>query len=310
MEKVNKADCEFVRLTEQNIHWFIPLYKAAFKKNISINELMRKYNHSAWEMPMLGLFAMFEGKPIGFIGGCYLKIVYREAVEWALDLTDSMIHPKYQKLNFYLNLLEEMENLAFNQGCTFALGFPNKNSYYPVVVKRKWEVPNQMIGYKIPLRSHWYSHARKVINPSLAISKIYSNEWIDEFKELKIQYDDRPSVIHDELFYNHRHSKLHCILRLKFGHAWIKAGKYLFVGLMTENRPEEFMADVRELQYRLRDCGYNQLIIQFDKLDERNKVLQSKFESFESWPILIKNSNSMFNLNQINIQFCDTDSFF
>lgn len=308
-----KIDITYLPLSEDNLHWFIPLFKLAFNKDISLVDLKKKYDFSLWNKPYLGLFAMHNETPIGFIGICYYRAQYLDEIEWASNFTDSMIHPDYQRFGIYVKLLSKVEEVAKENGICFSLGFPNDNSFYPVVHKGMWNFKNRMVGYKIKVNTlPLYKIFKK-----MGARETYLNWASNKLKgitcsfqqEAFIESNERPHIIHDELFFNYKNTKAHFLLKIDGKFVWVKLGDQLSVGFVSELTETEMLEIVHQLQLIAKKLFINLIIFQFTKGSIQEEHMTKHFHGFDSWPILFTNQQSRFPIERLKLQYCDIDSF-
>jgi GNAT superfamily N-acetyltransferase len=308
-----KIDINYVPLSEDNLNWFIPLFKKAFNRDISLPDLKKKYDFSDWNKPYLGLFAMHNERPIGFIGICYYRAQYLDKMEWASNFTDSMIHPDYQRFGIYIKLLAKVEELVKENGICFSLGFPNDNSFYPVVNKGMWNYKNRMIGYKfkvntLPLYKILKKLGAKSVYFKWATNKMKSTA-CDFQEEAFKEANNKPHIIHDEPFFKYKNSRAHLLLKIDGKFVWIKLGEQLSVGFIAELSESEMLRIVQQIKLIAKKLFINEVIFQFTKNSVQERILSKHYQGFDSWPILFTNQQSQFPIEQLQLQYCDIDSF-
>jgi GNAT superfamily N-acetyltransferase len=311
-EKI-KIECTYELLTEANLHLIPPLFKAAFKKHITLEQVIKKYNFSAMNQPYLGLFAFHEGRPVAFIGICYYIARYKGVEELASNFTDSMVHPDYQGKNIYVKLLDQLKEVAKENGICFSLGFPNDNSFYPVVHKGKWLIAVNMVGFMIqvktlPLRrfcrrlgfeKNYLQWASKKLQPYV----------VPYHPDAFIQPAHHFHIVHDEVFFNYKQSPAHFLLKLADEYVWIKLGTQLAVEFIPEMEETKLLAVVNELSRLAKKLYIQQVMLQFTTGASQELILRKKYTFFESWPVLYSNQQSAFPPHELQIQYCDVDSF-
>jgi GNAT superfamily N-acetyltransferase len=311
-EKI-KIECTYELLTEANLHLIPPLFKAAFKKKITLEQVIKKYNFSGMNKPYLGLFAFHEGKPVAFIGICYYIAQYNGVQELASNFTDSMVHPDYQGKNIYVKLLDKLKEVAKENGICFSLGFPNDNSFYPVVHKGKWLIAVHMVGFMI----HVKTMPLRRLCRKLGVENAYL-KWVG--KKLKpyqvpyhpdafVQPKHRFHIVHDEVFFKYKQSPAHFLLKIYDEYVWIKIGTQLAVEFIGEMDEQKLLAVTHELTMIAKKLYISQVMLQFTVGASQELILKRKYAFFESWPVLYSNQQSAFPPHELQIQYCDVDSF-
>lgn len=313
MTNKSRIECSYIPLTETNLHWFIPLYKAAFQKDVTLDEVKKKYDFSLMNKPYLGLFACYDNKPIGFIGICYYLSQYNGTIELASNFTDSMVHPDFQGKNIYVPLLDKLKEVAKENGICFSLGFPNDNSFYPVVHKGKWLIAINMIGFIVKAKS---LPVAKVVR-KMGLEKRYLRWCKQKLKRLVVDYNPDAfkenvssfHIVHDQNFFLYKQTPAHFLLKIEDAYVWIKIDGKLSVGFIGELEEQQMLKVINKLIKIAKSLFLDKIVLQFTKNTVQDKILRKHFEWFESWPVLYSNQQSMFPYEKMQLQYCDVDSF-
>lgn len=138
----------FEKLNDNNIKDLVPIYISAFKKNICLEELIKKFDTSFTGLKNVGFIAYSkENEPAAFYGvfPCYMD--YNGKKILVCQSGNTMTHENHQRKNLFVTLAKITYEYCKDNGIHLVFGFPNKNSYPGFVNKLNWTHKENIQAY-------------------------------------------------------------------------------------------------------------------------------------------------------------------
>lgn len=248
----------FEKLSDENIQDLVPIYVSAFKKDISLQELTKKFDTSFTGLKNVGFIAYSpENEPAAFYGvfPCYMN--YRGEKVLVCQSGNTMTHENHQRKNLFVSLAKITYEFCSHNGIQLVFGFPNQNSYPGFVNKLNWTHRENIQAYITKTRCLPFLRLKSKF-PSLApkISTYIANKLESLQTERKafesIQAGGNVSVMdRSEDFLNYKTYHKSYLLEIFSKKVWVKpSDMFLLVGDI-ENCDEKTFYEIIEKLHRL-----------------------------------------------------------
>lgn len=305
-------DYRIEKLSAQNIHHLIPLYRVVFQQAVTLPYLLKKYNTSSLGVGFIGFIAFTpSGTTAGYYGviPCIFNIEGQPVL--AAQSADTMTHPDHRKKGLFKILAGRTYDLARGQNIQFIFGFPNQNSISGFI-RLNWQfLPDQLQVFSLKSRGFPYLSLLKRSSTLSAWYKILQEKLLGKERISESFFEhSRNGVRHDNGFisyktYNDTH--MATINKVK---AWIKADGKLKVGSvhgLNAGNVGEFLNGLKQLASRL---GCNEILFITSKNSSLYDVLCKTLTPRDAFPIgFYSLQDRSFSFEKVSFNYCDIDIF-
>jgi hypothetical protein len=272
------------RLSSDNLHSLISLYKATFRISVSLSYLLKKYDTQGFGVSFIGFIAfdITSNKPAGYYGVFPIKVKYGNQIVLAAQSGDTMTHPSHQGKGLFTKLAQMTYDLAKQVGISFVFGFPNKNSSHGFINKLNWKHYSDVNNYTITFRKIPFDKLAKKF-PFFAkfyfrfVSAKIANVVVEKMLEnsLASYNSEKGFVIHDLSFYNYK--KYHSYFTIKISNivCVIKVDGRLWVGDIEFCDEQTFFNVLSNIEELAKSLGCSS--VQFSVAE--NTVIDSRLKS-------------------------------
>ena len=306
-------DYRIEKLSAENIHHLIPLYKAVFREKVSHKFLLKKYDTQSVGPEFVGFIAHTpNGTAVAYYGviPCFFQLNGKKVI--AAQSADTMTHPDHRKKGLFQKLALKTYALAAEQGIKFVFGFPNQDSY-PGFIKLNWQsLPDQLQAFTIKAANFNYSRPIYRIPGlfflyTILLNGIFGAERPDHsfFRE-----NISDEIIRDDTFCLYKKYSTTHIITINKVKAWIKVDGKLKVGAvhgLNESNAERFLQRLTAVASRL-GCG--EVIFMTSKYSTLYEILKKDLTPKDAFPIgylpLLAEKVSMADPS---FEYCDADFF-
>lgn len=300
------------RLSSQNIHHLVSLYRSAFHQSILLSVLIKKYDTKAFGIEYIGFIALTpQGNAAAYYGVIPCAFLLNGKTVLAAQSADTMTHPDHRKKGLFQRLANKTYELASVEGIEFVFGFPNQDSF-PGFVKLGWQF-NQDQLQLFSMKAGKLSYARLLKKSRLTYSiynvllrRIFGNDHPTEsFFETKPY-----GLKHDDKFCAYKTYNPTSIVSFHNVKAWVKADGKLKVGAvrgLTKENASDFLSHLRSVASRL-GCG--DVVFITSKHSTLYDVLKELLKPQDAFPIgYFPLDNELASFDKVIFEYCDVDIF-
>jgi hypothetical protein len=276
----------FDRLSKENLHNLVYLYRDCFNLKINLGFLEKKYDTISFGVKYIGFLA-FEIKtnePAGYYGVFPISGQINGNKILMAQSGDTMTHPKHQGKGLFTHLAKITYALAEKEGIDFIFGFPNKNSYPGFKKKLEWDFYNDINTYVIKTGTPPFDKLFK----KLTFLKNSYNRYVARKLRALIIKDYFPNSIekqnpelgyitHDQAFFNYKsYYEMH---RIKINNVLcvIKIDGRLWVGDIEFCPKDQFFKTIEKLIELAKKLGCSALHFSVTNGTFYDKTLHEKY---------------------------------
>lgn len=308
-----KGEYRYERLSSDNIHHLITLFKWVFNKKVFKEELIAKYGTHHSGKNYLGYIAFDGDRPVAYGGFVSYYIRYNDVAEIGAQSVDSMSLPELKGKGVFTEIARLNEELLKKEGISFAYGFGNQNStpvfvhkfgYYSNESMAVFMIPVKTVStikllHKAGLKNQLTKKVERVLKPYI-VNEIFENPFVEE---------NAGYTVYDEDFFKYKSFNRHYMIRIEGIMVWLRAGTRLSIGNIEHCEAEKLLLVVDKLQSLAQQMGCSELLMQFSPGSLYARILKTKYRSIEGSPICIKSFNSKLPLDKILFAYGDIDTF-
>jgi hypothetical protein len=257
------------RLTPAHFPDLQILFKDAFRANLALEFIQRKYDTSAFGLSYIGYIAYSATREPAAYYGVFPSIVSVDGEHiLAAQSGDTMTHSNHRRKGLFGILAEATFALARESGIKFIYGFPNKNSY-PGFMKLGWTCDHYLNLYRVKVRTLPLSKVAKVypvfsgayrlllrltINSSLRPDKTFQNS---------ILADSGSGVLHDKRFFEYKKYYPKLMIQTPGGVVYARLDGRLMAGDFEAKTEHEFLLALKHLKKLAFRGGISEIDFQF-----------------------------------------------
>jgi hypothetical protein len=232
------------KLTAENIHDLLYIYRDAFGREVDLKDLDDKLNTTFAGISYVGFTAYSEdNEPAAFYGVFPCFANYQGKRFLIAQSGNTMTHSKHRGKGLFTILAKKTFEYCAANEINLVFGFPNKNSYPGFVRKLDWIHFDDIEAYLVRVKGiSWYR-----INQFFRLSyNIYDNRCrriLNNLPKAKpflssCEKSDVPVVDHSPAFIKYKTYEENFLVDIKGTGVWLKFNKnYLLIGDI-ENVPE------------------------------------------------------------------------
>jgi hypothetical protein len=303
------------RLSPENIHQLVPLFRDVFGKKVSLSHIRGKYERVVDGKSHYG-FIGFDGanRPVAFHGCVPYRVAYKDIVETGAQFGDAMTLKSYNGKGIFTLLGKMTEELLAADGIHFAYGLPNQNSEYGYINKLKWITHERLLRFHIPVRAFplerimrrsgfetlYQRFVRNRLRPFLCEDRVLPNSAIDS---------EHAGVVHDEEFFRYKTYTPNHVIQIGGVKMWIKAQGILLVGDMDAQDEKQVLSAIEELRKLASRLGIGEIVLQLHPGTEQEKFMSRHFRSYPSFPVCYNPFSTKIPLEKLRLVYGDIDTF-
>jgi GNAT superfamily N-acetyltransferase len=257
----------------------------------------------------LGYLAFDMHQPIAFAGFSLFKIQYNAQIETGAQDQDGMSTEEVRGKGVYTKLCRMAEEIAIQEGATFAFGFANQNSAPVLIHQLGYHCSAMMSVFEIPVGGFptmkWYNklgwkmayqnRLERKLQPYL-IKEPFENPW-------------PAGLVYDFNFFAYKSYQQHYFILVEGVKVWLKPSHVLTIGNIENCGEDKLLQVVEKLTLIAGDLGFGQLLLQFSPQAMQAKTLSKKYRTINGTSICLKNFSSNLPLDQLIFAQGDIDTF-
>jgi hypothetical protein len=227
-----------------------------------------------------------------------------------------MTHPNHQGKGLFTKLAKLTYDLAKEEGIEFIFGFPNKNSYPGFIKKLNWVHYNDIVNYKIKIRTFPLDKFAKKIKLFNFFYEKIINIWLSKYQvnfilknSLNSQNEKNGCLVHDKDFYNYKTYYKTYTIEVGNKIAVIKIDGRLWVGDIEICDELEFYKFDSDLKKIAKKIGCSSIVYSVFKNSKYDLLLSSNYSSSSENPVGYLNLSRKINPDVFAYQALDFDTF-
>ena len=300
------------RISPGNIKHLQVLYRAAFRKKVSLDFLVQKYNTKFSGAEFIGYIAFAPDRsPAAFYGvlPCLFRLSGRSIL--AAQSADTMTHPKHRRQGLFVRLAQQTYILAKENGIELIFGFPNEHSLAGFV-KLNWVFqPAPMKLFKFRANSFPFS---KIISGVPFIKDLYirflERKYHIESKGLVFSGDLRDGIIKNAGFLDYKKYSKTFFIQIGGVSVWIKLDSALKIGCVSVNKNLSAELFIQKLKKIAVQSGCSQIIFMTTEGTPLFKMLHTLARPEDSFPIgFYSTGQQQPDFATVQFEYCDIDIF-
>lgn len=309
----NLSKYRFERLSANNLHHLITLFKLVFNKNITLQELIKKYDTSYLGVQYLGHIAFEGNQPVAYGGYIPCMFQWGSQKEIGAQAVDLMSINKVRGKGVFAEIWHLNDHILKLEGIHFCYAFANQLSEPVLVKKFNWKLNSRMSVFIIrPGGFHrarymhklqFHKSVNKRINKTIAKNLLHSN--INN----PFTITELPHVLYNQDFFDYKSTAQHFSIQIDGLEIWLKAGNVLTVGTMSNCSADQMQHIVKQLTLIAEKIGYHRIIFQFSPNTLHSKNMSTFIQPIVGTAIVYKNINSSFPLDNMLFSASDIDTF-
>lgn len=301
------------RLSAQNIHHLVSLYRKVFDQATSKSFLLKKYDTKAIGVEYVGFIAIApSGIAAAYYGviPCYFQINGETVV--AAQSADTMTHPEFRKKGLFQLLGKKTYDLACKLNIKFIFGFPNQDSY-PGFVKLGWKfLPDQLQVFSMKTGS---LACARLLKRLPLLSELYNFILVTVLGHVRILpsfFDDdvTSGVKHDDTFCAYKTYYRTYIVNINGAFAWIRMDGALKVGAVKGLNKSNSLYFLKRLKSLASRSGCSEVTFITSKYSALHDVIIETLPPRDAFPIgYLPLQNDYLSLERPSFEYCDIDIF-
>ena len=260
---------ELIRLSESRLPDLQIIYKDAFKKDISLQELRLLFDTSFTDKMFIGYIAYSsDGFPAGYYGVFPCFVEFNEKKYLCAQSGVTMTHSAHRGKGLFTKTALATYELAKEEGFECVFGFPNEFSYPGFVKKLDWRHNENIQKYEFdiftfPLAAavNRFSLFQKSYQ-SLFKSILPNRQSFDKPFLSSVATKNNAVIYRDTEFMSYKSQTGSTIISILGKKVWLKADSFLFVGDVEKTNSQDFALIFKKLQQIARLSGCKKLIFQ------------------------------------------------
>jgi hypothetical protein len=281
----------FERVTAKNLPDLVKIFKESREIDISIDELLKKYQTGFCGKGLFGYFAYTEnGDPAAFYGifPSYVKLNGLKVL--AAQTGDVITHKDHQRKGLFIQVAEKTAELARISGIELLWGVPNENSSPGFLKNLHWRETNKMRVFSISVKG---IPVFRILN-KLKLNRLYL-QWISKIEKYHflnknlfkgpIMIGSEDALWKDAEFNQYKNYSSSFFIKYKGLNIWAKTDGVLCIGDM-ENPLNILPAQVLIILKKLcRLVGLNAIQFEMSPNSYWHVQLEQVYKSVSGGPI-------------------------
>jgi len=300
------------RICPGNIKNLQVLYRAAFRKTVSLEFLLQKYDTKFSGAEFIGYIAFAPDRsPAAFYGvlPCLFRLSGQAIL--AAQSADTMTHPDHRRQGLFVRLAQQTYILAKEYGIELIFGFPNEHSLAGFV-KLNWMFqPEPMKLFKIRANPFPFS---KIISSVPFIKDLYirllERKYHVENKGLAFSDDLQDGIIKNTGFLNYKKYSKTFFIEIDGVPVWIKLDSTLKIGCVSVSKIQSVGSFIQKLKKIAIQSGCSQIIFMTREGTPLFKMLYPLAQPEDSFPIGFYSTGQQHpDFANVQFEYCDIDIF-
>ena len=307
---------QFIKISKNNLHDLVPLFKNAFKFSPNLSDISIKFNTKEFGTDYLGFITYFEENfPVSYYGVFPLRASINKSSCLIAQSGDTMTHSDHLGRGLFIKGAQLTYQLCSQNKISGVFGFPSKSSYSTFKKKLQWEFIDKIQNYSffiptLPLSLLFSKHKNA--------SKIY-HFWIrfillfyekGNIFNNNLANTEHDYIYHDEIFWNYKlKNNKNYLIKINNVDIVIKIDGKLSIGDMSDyNTPH-----LRKILTKLKLLSFLTFNFKMNFYSSRGTLADIKFsniaKSVEGLPIGYLNLNEDTSLQNLKFTYFDFDTF-
>ena len=307
------VDYRIEKLSSQNIHLLVPLYREVFQQTITLSFLLKKYNTRSLGVEFIGFIALTSEDTVAAYYGvipCLFDIDGNSML--AAQSADTMTHPLHRKKGLFQLLALRTYDLAREQNIQFIFGFPNQNSISGFT-RLKWQfLPDQLQVFILNSDGFGYSRLLRKSRTLFSVYKIMVGFILGKevFSESFFERQNIDGIRHDHFFISYKTYNTTHIVTIGTITVWFKVDGKLKIGMVkgiNAANVSGFLIEIKKIASRL---GCNEVVFMASKTSALYLILSKKLTPQDAFPIgFLPLQNVSIDFKHVCFVYCDLDIF-
>jgi hypothetical protein len=300
------------RISLANLHHVQTLYRAAFRKRVSLDFLRKKYSTKFTGAEVIGYLAFAPDRlPAAFyaVFPCFFRINGESVL--AAQSGDTMTHPLHRRQGLFFRLALETYALAKENDILFVFGFPNKYSF-PGLVKLGWKFHEAHMKL-FKLKANPIAFA-KITTRITLLKDVYRNALENKYPisspERIFLHDSHDGVIKGKDFLDYKGYSNSYFIEIEQVPVWIKLNSTLKIGYVDLRKItsfENFLKKLKRIAFR---SGCSHVVFLTTTNTPLHTILHYFAPAEESFPVgFYKLTDRQLNFSNVQFDYCDIDIF-
>jgi len=301
------------RLSEENIHALIKLYREVFCRTIDYSFIAQKYNTKYLEVEYIGHLAYDEcGAPVAYYGIIPCRVTVNGKILLAAQSADTMTHPRAQKRGLFVLLAKATFALAKEKGIQFVFGFPNQNSFGGLV-KLGWKFTSKKLkSFRIGVPTIPFAKIAAQANFLTSLYEIFirilfSKNNTDPASVFASRTNE---VTHDASFFRYKSYHPTYYAKIKGTSFAFRIDRFLRIGYVQFPSDDGASRFIRRIKRIAIVTGCREILFITHENSQAYQILSRHLPSIDSFPIgFLALTDDNINFEEIVFDYYDIDIF-
>jgi hypothetical protein len=307
----------FEKLTKENIKDLVPIYKNAFKKDVSLDFLYKKQNTSFAGPSYLGYIAYApDGEVAAFYGVFACYAIYENQRYLVAQSGDTMTLSAHTRKGLFTTLAKMTHQYCHKAGVHLIFAFPNENSYPGFVKNLNWIHFDDVQSYATRVKGiSWIRLKKTFFLPSFLHHKwckrILSKLTKGSPFSNSLQQSDVPVIEHSPDFFSYKSYSNNYLVKIKERNMWLTYSEmFLYVGDLEKCNEKEFLDIIKSLKNQCIIMGIPHIRFQTSSSTWLTEILGKYFQKMDvTHPIVGLNLSKKLPLEKMKFTMADNDTF-
>jgi hypothetical protein len=308
----------FEKLSGDNIGDLVPIYNSAFQKDISINELIEKFDTSFTGFKNVGFIAYApEGEPAAFYGVFPCFATYNGVKYLVAQSGNTMTHANHTGRGLFTALAKMTYDYCRENRIHLVFGFPNQNSYPGFIKKLDWKHFDDMRAYLIRVKCVSWIRIKRIFRLSEKLHQSLGNFMLSLCRkgtafQSSCNSDDTIVVDHNKEFLAYKSYAKNYLLEIEGVNVWLKFNEsFLLIGDIEKCSDKVFIKVIAKLKLFSFFMGLSHIRIHCSSgvWLEKSLVSYGAHKRDISYPIGGINLTQVLHMGKMKFTTADNDTF-
>jgi hypothetical protein len=307
----------FERLETKHYKDLVYISKSAFNIDPGIDYFINKNKTGDFGETNLGFVAYHKisNEPAAFYGVYAHPYLYQGKNYFVVQSGDTMTHINHTGKGLFTQLAKLTYKLAVQNGAIMVYGFPNDNSYPGFTKKLNWIHRDNIITYKLKIRTLPLLKLAKKINYFNGlyrqylklINQLYKPS-INSFTNTAID-NEKGGIEHSVSFFNYKRFNGSYLIKINDIHIWIKPDGFLFIGDIEKTNASNLDSIIKGLKKYAMLIGADVMQFGFSPNAYWNLKLAKKYSSEKGAAFGYLLFSNDFPIQSFEYTLADLDTF-
>jgi hypothetical protein len=286
------------------------LFWAVFKKHVSVEYLIHKYNSDYLNLKNMSTIAYLNNTPVAFYGVILQEYISNEKNIIVAQACDSSTITSHRGKGLHFQLASLTYTFLKNNNIKLVFAFLNNNSIYSTK-KLNWNYSTNLKRYHLYNTTIPLAKVLNKLNLNFLYSTFYSKKINSKrFDIINKQNKENYSQLLNTKFIRHKNSiQNHYCVELEDCFFWIKIDGIMHIGLFTAPNVQAFEKAIKKLKRKAYFLGITELLFQVDSKSPMVNLLNNICKPKESWLIGYLNFDDSINFSKFVFNYSDLDTF-